>query len=75
MKDTIAQKWIEKAASQHTMLLKQYPEIPSQEIDDKMALWLGQQPEYMNPFLTMKGMYAYTFLMLELSDTAAGFVC
>lgn len=56
------------------MLLEQYPEMSSQEIDDKMAMWLGQQPEHMNPFLTMKGTYTCVFLILKLSDIATGFV-
>ena len=57
VKDTITQKLLSRATNQRLMLLEHCPDMPPEELDDKMAAWLTQQTEQMNPFLNMKGMY------------------
>ncbi|KAF8261811.1 hypothetical protein EI94DRAFT_1705254 [Lactarius quietus] len=54
-KDAITQKFLDKATSQHMMLLEHYPDMPPEELDDQMAAWLALQTEQMNPLLTVNG--------------------
>lgn len=56
VKDTITQKLISRATNQHLMLLEHHPDMPPEELDDKMAAWLTQQTEQMNPFSTINDM-------------------
>jgi hypothetical protein len=54
------------------MLLENHPDMPPEELDNRMEAWLGQQAEQMNPLLTMKGMYTQTPLALSHLMAAIG---
>lgn len=73
VKDSIAQKCIENVGRQRKILAKEYPDILPQDLDDQMAAWLQKHwPKYLNPFLSVEGIYAFLLLYLRSNRDYAG---